>query len=568
MKKVGDTFSSLLFLLSFACMLEGRPEEDKAKFPEEQIKEALLEEHKKNPYRFVLPPPLESMRARLFSEACLFEEYEELERVFEENVERWFVERGERLVHSMIMKRIAKAAFIFFGFIVFVLFSHRSALNLLKTLYTFLDPFGFEKNKRPVSEKMFLTNVIFALIEKFNFWEIIVRSGVPDNKDVFKIHLNDLIETFEPVYHVFCSFMIVYALHKLYPIAIYITKQCLDILELCMLDIQDRDFMTDLELLYLRSIYLFPENKRKKIGALIRQIRQMEDKDLLMNAIDLIAAVRAQPHGWASVNADISSIDEHFAYYPQVLKDLARRMLVGLMVKDIDKVGRFQKLLVGPPGIGKSHLGRLLGEYEGIDVIYVPASGGSLVERIIVALRTAAALKENGRLYKNVVFVFEEFDKDQTGSGEKHVVLDPSSEILGVIKVGALSYSISVFVPGFVIATANDINLLQDSLQDRFHIIKLPPIPKETKMHILNDVIIPKYMRSLEERMDEYAIDLVKGEEVLKKKLVEFLEDDQSYGMRALEREAEAVILDILQPYVVKKSKSRKRKRRAKAKPM
>lgn len=243
------------------------------------------------------------------------------------------------------------------------------------------------------------------------------------------------------------------------------------------------------------------------------------------------------------------------------LEEVKERILEYLSVKKISKKLRTPILcFVGPPGVGKTSIGKAIAEAMGREFIRI-SLGGVRDEAEIRGHRRTYVGALAGRVLRgivqskksNPVFMLDEIDKlgsDFRGDPASAMleVLDPEQNNKFVDHYLEIEYDLSKV---FFITTANRLDTIPRPLLDRMEIIEVPGYTLNEKMIIAEKYLIPRQIE--ENGLKNYKIEV--EEETLKKIILNYTRES---GVRNLEREIAKLCRKIAKKIVFKEDYAKK----------
>ncbi len=241
----------------------------------------------------------------------------------------------------------------------------------------------------------------------------------------------------------------------------------------------------------------------KELSKLRRMNPQAPDFSIQRNYLDLFLDLPWNE--FSEDNFDLKRAQkildrDHFG-----LEDVKKRMIEHLAVLKLRKDMKSPIIcLTGPPGVGKTSIGRSIAEALGRKYVRISLGGlrdeaeirghrktyiGALPGRIIQSLKKAGT--------SNPVFVLDEIDKlSNSHSG------DPSSALLEVLDPEQnnsfydnfleMGYDLSKVM---FIATSNNMATIQPALRDRMEVIKMSGYTIEEKVEIARQHLFPRQLK-------------------------------------------------------------------------
>ena len=264
-----------------------------------------------------------------------------------------------------------------------------------------------------------------------------------------------------------------------------------------------------------------PEEAEKEFTRQIKRLEKMHQDSSEANIIrNFIETALALPwNTYTDDKLELSNSKEILDEEHYGLDDIKDRILEYLAVKKLNKDAKSPIIcFVGPPGVGKTSLGKSIAKSLGRNFVRIALGGvrdeadirghrrtyvGAMPGRIVTAIKNAGSL--------NPVIMLDELDK--LGSDHRG---DPSSALLEVLdpeqNSGFVDHYLGVpmdLSKVMFIANANTLSTIPAPLRDRLELIEVSGYTEEEKLAIANQYLIPKQIK--EAGLGDVDVDFLKG---------------------------------------------------------
>ena len=273
-------------------------------------------------------------------------------------------------------------------------------------------------------------------------------------------------------------------------------------------ELGDADGKDDLEGLWRRidEVGIYGEPKEEVMRQLRRLERMHQDTSEATLTRTHIETLLALPWGkWTNDNLDLKHVNKVLDEDHYGLQQVKDRIVEYLAVKKLNPKAKSPILcFVGPPGVGKTSLGKAIAKSVGRKFSRISLGGvrdeadirghrktyvGAFPGRIISSIKNVKSC--------NPILMLDEIDK--LGSDHRG---DPSSALLEVLdpeqNCGFVDHYLGVpfdLSDVMFIANANTLETIPGALRDRLEIIEVSGYSEEEKVAIASQYLIPKQVR-------------------------------------------------------------------------
>lgn len=257
----------------------------------------------------------------------------------------------------------------------------------------------------------------------------------------------------------------------------------------------------------IKELSLSQENEEKLLREVTRMSKMSpssQDYAVLRNYLDTV--LELPWNKYSDENIDINAAQDQLDGDHYGLKKVKERIVENIAVRVLKPDVKGQIIcLVGPPGVGKTSIGKSIAKALGREYVRVSLGGirdesdirghrktyvGAMPGRIITALKQAGTA--------NPLILLDEIDKMS-----KDMRGDPSSAMLEVLDGEQnnsfrdhyieIPFDLSKVV---FVTTANTTDTIDPPLLDRMEVIELTSYNREEKFHIAKEYLIPKQLKA------------------------------------------------------------------------
>src|SRR5690554_7483 len=290
----------------------------------------------------------------------------------------------------------------------------------------------------------------------------------------------------------------------------------------------------------------------KELAKLQRTNPQSPDFGILRNYLELY--LELPWNEYSKDNFDLKRAQKILDKHHFGLEDVKKRIIEHLAVLKLRKDMKSPILcLYGPPGVGKTSIGKSVAEALGREYVRISLGGmrdeaeirghrktyiGAMPGRIIQSIKKAGT--------SNPVFVLDEIDKlSSSYSGDPSSamleVLDPEQNSEFYDNFLEMGYDLSKVM---FIATSNNMSTIQPALRDRMEVISMTGYTIEEKIEIAKQHLLPKQLK-------EHGLtgkDISIGKNQLEKIVEGYTRES---GVRSLEKQIAKIIRSIAKSIVM-----------------
>ena len=297
-----------------------------------------------------------------------------------------------------------------------------------------------------------------------------------------------------------------------------------------------------------------PKEAHKKCMSELKKLKNMSpmsaEATVVRNYLDWMIDIPWFKKDKVDINLDkaLKILDEdHFG-----LEKVKERIIEFLAVqKRMDKIKGPILCLVGPPGVGKTSLGKSIAKATNREFVRMSVGGmrdeaeirghrrtyiGSLPGKIIQMMKKAGT--------KNPLILLDEIDKvgnDYRGDPSSALLeaLDPEQNTTFNDHYLEVDYDLSDVM---FVTTANTLNILPPLL-DRMEVIRLAGYTEDEKINIANKYLLPKQIK--DNGVKEKEMNL--GDDIIKEVIRSYTKES---GVRNLEREISKIARKVVKKVV------------------